>query len=475
MIRGAGASSETREVIDGQQWHGYSSRHFVIYTAGAGSAGLETLQRLERLRLFFEKANLIENSSESKLQLIAFNSEKEYSLYRINPGACAFYQRTPSSDFIVMQDLATEHSEVAMHEYTHFVFEHAGFKLPLWLSEGLADLYSSTVFRDNLAIVGANPADREVSLGNQSLLDLTTLITINADSPYYRESEKMALFYAQSWAITHMLAISRDYSAGFSSFLKLISAGVPAPESFQTAYHKSLAQISSDLDVYIHRNRWPEQTFRYDPTTTDTFTKLETAQAQVDLALAEIAAANPQKRLSAQASLQSFALKYPDNPKPEERLGYLALQENRFEDARLHFAAAVGRHSTEPEVIFYLAHLNLTRGVSREESISLLERVLELRPEHYNARLELGFAATKEKRFETAAAALSGIKDLQTEHAYAVYYTLAYCYTQLNNDASARSYAVRAQRAATNLKDSEQAANLLRFVGEASTAETAVR
>ncbi len=98
----------------------------------------------------------------------------------------------------------------------------------------------------------------------------------------------------------------------------------------------------------------------------------------------------------------------------------------------------------------------------------MLQRVLELRPEHYNARLELGFTAAKAKRFEVAAAALAGIKDVKAEHAYVVNYTLAYCYTQLKDDNSARSYAERAQKAATNSKDLEQAANLLRFVGQAS-------
>ena len=190
-----------------EQWQGFSTEHFILYTTSPEKAAFDTLAQMERLRLFFEQIKLIDNSATKRLQIVAFRSEKEYESYRVNPGACAFYLRTVNSDFVVMQDLAPEHAEVALHEFTHYVFEHAGFKLPLWLNEGVADLYSSAIFRDRLAIIGGDAADRLPSLRNRSLLNLNTLLAVDADSPYYREPEKMALFYGQSWALTHMLAI----------------------------------------------------------------------------------------------------------------------------------------------------------------------------------------------------------------------------------------------------------------------------
>ncbi len=300
MVRAAGDLDQPKSLQDYglQPWRGFSTAHFVLYTTDSEPAAIDTLQRLERLRLFFDQSNLIDNSSKSKLQVIAFNSEKQYDFYRINPGACAFYQRTPNSDFIVMQDLAPEHSEVALHEYTHFVFEHAGFKLPLWLNEGMADLFSSTIFRDHMAIVGGDAADRLPSLQNQALLDLKTLISVDANSPYYREPEKMALFYAQSWAMTHMLAVSRDYSSGFNSFLKLMSTGILVSDAFQTTYHKSLPEVSKDLEEYVRRNRWSAQIYHFDAPALDTPRELKTAQAEADFALAEVLAANPRKGLN---------------------------------------------------------------------------------------------------------------------------------------------------------------------------------
>jgi Flp pilus assembly protein TadD len=464
------AGSESSE-----QWQGFSTEHFVLYTTSPEKAAFDTLLQMERLRRFFEQIKLIDNSTKTRLQIVAFSSEKEYESYRVNPGACAFYQRTANSDFIVMQDLAPEHAEVALHEFTHYVFEHAGFKLPLWLNEGVADLYSSAIFRNRLAIIGGDAADRLPALREHALLDLNTLLAVDANSPYYREPEKMAIFYGQSWALTHMLAISRNYSPDFFSFLSMISNGASASQAFQSVYHKSLGDIGGELYAYTQRNHWSDGSVAFDPKAFNPPAKIATAQADVDLALAEIASANPHKGAAALASLQSFTAKYADKPQAEESLGYLALQENRLEDARVHFRAAVARHSDDPEVIFYLAHLNLTLGGSREEIIALLQRVLELRPEHYNARLELGFTAAKAKQFAVAAAALAGIKDLKAEHAYVVYYTLAYCYTQMTDDDTARSYAQRAQKAATNPKDVAQASNLLRFVGEATPVEVAAR
>jgi hypothetical protein len=45
---------------------------------------------------------------------------------------------------------------------------------------------------------------------SQHWLDWNTLFAVDRESPYYNELDKMSIFYAQSWALTHMLMLGKD-------------------------------------------------------------------------------------------------------------------------------------------------------------------------------------------------------------------------------------------------------------------------
>jgi hypothetical protein len=453
------------------QWIGLATPHFRLYTTNDESAAAAALQNFESARYFFEKSGIFRSVPTSVVQIVAFRSEQEYQSYGINPGACGYYQRTRRGDYIVVRDLAAEHHQIGVHEYTHFVFEHSGLTLPLWLNEGLADLYSSVAGSQGRVVLGRAPSGRLYALENQSWMDLPTLLAVGRDSPYYSQPRKMLLFYAESWALTHMLALSTDYAAAFPKFLESVSGGANPRDSLASIYGKSLDQVMADLHSYLSRRQLPTHIFDLDLAAADIQPKpLAAPREQVDLALADLTASSPNAEGAGAAALNSVSGRYPESPEPEESLGYLALRRNRMDEARLHFQKAVDRHSTAADVIFYLAHLDSAAGAPPGQVIDLLNRALQINPDYYDARLELGFVAAKAKKFDIATAALAAAAQLakvdnsHPEHAYVLSYTLAYCYAQLNQADRAREYAEQASRTARNPQDREQTANLLRYI-----------
>src|SRR5689334_6931668 len=58
--------------------------------------------------------------------IVAFRGEKEYKPYRINEFALAFYTGNQDRDYIVMQDISSEHYPAAIHEYAHLIINHSG-------------------------------------------------------------------------------------------------------------------------------------------------------------------------------------------------------------------------------------------------------------------------------------------------------------------------------------------------------------
>lgn len=452
-------------------WIGLATPHFRLYTTNDEKTAVEALQTFESARYFFEKSGIFRSVPTSVVQIVAFRSEQEYRSHGINPGACGYYQRTRRGDYIVMRDLDPEHHQIGVHEYTHFVFEHSGLVLPLWLNEGLADLYSSVAGQHGRIVLGRPPFGRLYTLENQPWMDLGTLLAVDRDSPYYRQPQKMLLFYAESWALTHMLALSQDYASAFPKFVESVSGGANPRDSLAQIYNKSLDQVATDLKAYLSRRQLPTHVFDLDVAAAQAEPRpLASPREQVDLALADLAASNPSAEAEGAAELNSVSGKYPDSPEAEESLGYLALRRNRLDEARLHFRKAVERHTRTAEVVFYLAHLDSQAGAPPEQVIALLNRALELNPDYYEARLELGFVAAKARRFDLATSALSAAAQLASgshphpEHAYVLSYTLAYCYAQLNQADQALEYGEKARRAARSGQDQEQTANLLRYI-----------
>src|SRR3954452_8935587 len=226
-----------------QRWTSLTTPHFEMYTNNGVGSGTKALETFERVRSFFLDNSPSKHAPDTPVRIIAFKSEREFEPYRPNDGAFAYYQRSRKRDYIVMQDLSPEHYRAAVHEYTHLIVEHSGLKLPIWLNEGLADLYSSMEPKGNQTMVGRPIEGHLIVLGNEKWLDLALLTSVRQDSPYYNERTKMQIFYAESWALTHMLALGKDYQAGFGRFLSSASAGADAEASFRAIYGKTLAQV----------------------------------------------------------------------------------------------------------------------------------------------------------------------------------------------------------------------------------------
>ena len=185
--------------------------------------------------------------------------------------------------------------------------------------------------------------------------------------------------------------------------------------------------------------------------------------------------ANPNTTNEGKLRLEALAAKYPDDPRCEESLGLLAMRNGLQDDAVQHFTKAMAGHSKNPDVWYGLAHLKITEGGDLDEAIALLQRTLAASPSHYNARMELGFAAAKNGQFDVAVAALKGIAKPRPEHAYVVTYTLAYCLNELHQGSLARSFAEQARKFAATNADQRQVAGLLSYLERVSSAGSGSR
>ena len=455
----------SQEICQAQQWINLHSSQIELLTSNSEGDGQAVFQLLEDAHEFFESESALSVTLKQPVRVFAFRSKDEYAPYRLNSSAFGHFLHSPNCDYIALQDIKPEHYEAALHEYTHYVVKQAGLQLPTWLSEGLADLYSSLELNEQQAIIGHLLPGRIAVLKTNSLMDLKTLLAVTLNSPYYSESGKLSAFYAQSWALTHMLSLDPQYSAQFSRFLQAVSSGVPSSDALLQVYGKSLEQVEADLKHY-----WPHMaantaSFHLPPRKSLTQLQIKPlSDEEKILALVDLLAAHPATAPEALRTLTELAKGSPNNPLIEEKLGYVAWNMSRVDDARSYFARAVEHGSHHPDMIYRYAVMQKQAGAPEEEVISLFERVLELSPDFDDARFQLALLQFNRQKFSTAAQLLSKLKIIKVEWTCTYYSIMAYCSLESGDMEEAKAFSEKARLSAQTASEQLQADRLLLYM-----------
>src|ERR1043166_7301618 len=171
-------------------WLRMKSANFELFTTAGEPSGRDLIRHFEQVRSFFAQAFKIQGSAAHPAVVIAFRSEKEYEPYRPNQVAAAFFQGGPAHDFIVMQSASSENYPVAVHEYTHLLVRESNLRVPLWLNEGLAELYSNLEPQGSKIIVGKVIRGRAQPLMTEKWIPLRALLAVGHDSPLYNEKSR---------------------------------------------------------------------------------------------------------------------------------------------------------------------------------------------------------------------------------------------------------------------------------------------
>lgn len=445
-----------------EHWLKLTSPHFTMYTTEDKAKAVDALRTFEEARGFFADNSPAKYAPGVTVQIIAFKSQEQYALYQVNKGSAAYYQRGHKCDYIVMQQLGRAYLPAAIHEYTHLFIEHLDLHLPLWLDEGLADVYSSLREKGGKLMVGEPPKQRLDALLALGPLDVRTLITATRESPYYTKPQQMAQFYATSWELAHMLLLGRDYRRNFPQFLTQVSEGKPVEQVFEDIYRKTLNDVNADLRSYLSSNTVAVTLFNIHPDEKQLQPQIShPPPLETDLVLADLLSTHRDTIEQARAQLTKLASELPDNPGVEESLAYMAWEEGRLDEAKKHFDAALRKGSHSPELLYnYSGLLHLLRAPPAE-IMNVLEQALALRSDFADARFRLGMEAARQGQCGVVIEALTVMKTVGPDRAFPVFSAESFCYWRLGNPAEARRLAQMARQYAKSPEEVQRAQNLL--------------
>jgi tetratricopeptide (TPR) repeat protein len=333
----------------------------------------------------------------------------------------------------------------------------------------MADLYSSLEPHGQQSMVGRPLESHVITLLRRPWMDWNVLFAVDHKSPYYNESDKMSIFYAQSWALTHMLYLSPSYGSRFSNFLLAVATGTPTPYAFQKVYGKTISEVAKDASNYIRQSSVHAALYNVTLQKTDLDTQVaELSDFQIGLALADLLGSRAETAQEAHQRLLELERQYQQSPDIEESLGYLAWQQNNIPETRKHFALAVDKGSKNVQMIYQYAVLDYSSGAPPKEVMAVLQKLIAVEPDNADAELLLANVEIGQHQYGAALSSISGIHTIKPEQAYNFFTIAAFCKANLHDPDGARRSAQRALQYAKTPSDRQQIDNLLNLLDQSN-------
>lgn len=348
-------------------WTSVRSKNFFL----VGNAGEKDMRkvaaRLEQFREVFTRL-LPGAKFETPVPttVIVFKSMSSYKPFNSGNNA-GYFQKGEDVNYIT---LTTELSgqnpySVIYHEYVHLMIDNTIGNVPTWFNEGLAEYYSSfDIEDDRKAHLGELIGNHLATLREEKLLPLRTLFAVDAYSPYYNESGKRGVFYAESWALVHYLILGNGgkHLPQLGTFMRLVGDKMKIDDAFQQAFQMDVAAMEKELKKYVEGTTFKMQvaTFEHklDFDSELKIAPLSDAEAEAYLGdlllhISNLDAAD--KRLQNALAMDSTLTM------AHASLGILRARQGQFAEARKNLQTAVAGDSNN-----YLAHYYYAYALSRE-------------------------------------------------------------------------------------------------------------
>ncbi len=351
------ASSAQSDNLALVQRHWFETRtaHFNIYSCGSPQEVYQLAARLEQFCETYTQLAGVAAVASPPIVVLAFpdyESMKPFlPLYQGQPSnVSGFFQRGSDENLIVLvlpgKHAAYRGMQVIFHEYAHLLFRHNDRLWPLWLKEGMADVYSTFEAAGYRARIGDPiPAYLEL-LQREPLLPLADLFAVTPDSSRYNERERQGIFYAESWLLAQFLMAGDvpGYTARFGHFTGLLREGQLPEPAFTNALETTLPAMEFQLRRYLQRGR-------FIPIQLVLSTNVSTYKTLVSRAMTPVEnyfrLGDELLRIDRLDTADTYFTQAqklaPASPLPYEGLGLLAAERDQHEDALRDLKEAV-RH-----------------------------------------------------------------------------------------------------------------------------------
>lgn len=349
-----------------QRWFEVRTAHFNLYSCGQTQEVFKLSARLEQFHDAYSLLAGAQAVASPPIVVMAFPDNQSMRpflpLYQGQPiNLSGFFERGEDENLIALALSGTNRVSLAVifHEYTHLLLRRNDRVWPLWLNEGMAEIYATFDATGHEVSFGLPIARHLRLLAETPFLPLADLFAVGHDSPQYNEREHQGIFYAESWLLTHYLMLGGGPArkAGLGELTRLLHQGQAPGQAFTNAFRTTLPAMEKELRGYLDRGQ-------FEPIHWTVGVDLSASRAAVTRGLTpaetSVRLGNLLLRIDRLEAAESFftdARKLaPASPLPYEGLGLLAAERHKSDEATRLLKDSFQRGSTN-----FLAHYTYAR------------------------------------------------------------------------------------------------------------------
>jgi tetratricopeptide (TPR) repeat protein len=244
------------------------------------------------------------------------------------------------------------------------------------------------VVRGNQVNMGLpNPGHLDL-LYRQSMVPLREILSMETN-PHVSDPDRVGIFYAQAWALTHLLMFGGN-AESLGKYIGMVEDGGDPGQAFVSVFGP-LEEMEKELERYVRQTRMPALKMKA-PEKIDAAAFAVAALSEADSAAARgnflVSGARPDAALP---HLERALALAPANALALESMGFYYYRKQQHDQAREWFSKAANVNSESFLCHYYLARLLMDGGGEGDEQAKeSLRRAISLNPSFAPAYADLG-------------------------------------------------------------------------------------
>jgi tetratricopeptide (TPR) repeat protein len=359
LIACSAASLSAREA----SWTRLDAGNFTILSQVSEKETRGWAVEFEQFHRGIDKVMRFDEAALQPVTVVLFRSQDDLRPYKLlEKGKPAdvdgMFFRSPLGNFIeaAADDEDERTRQLIFHEGVHWLTNVSDIPPPLWLDEGLAEVFSTFSIEGNLYTYGRVLPWHVLLLNRERMMPLKQLLEVQRGSLLYNESERTSIFYAESWAFVHYLLFSGrlEERSRFNELMRALRPGSDPDAAFRKVFGVDCAAMDGRLKEYLGSGSYTINRIKFDRAAVEqSFRVRPASRAEVNLAESSLlAAAN--RSAEALPRLRRITSEMPGNPAAWEAQGFAAYQTEDYDEAEDSFRRAAGLGSRNYFVYSFL-------------------------------------------------------------------------------------------------------------------------
>lgn len=381
-----------------ERWIEVRTANFRFFSNAGVSATRKVALDLEELRAVLAQLTEYELQSPLPTLIYVFNGQRSFAPYKYTRGGeparlSGYFLGRRHGNYIAIAADSRDASAIIFHEYVHYVAATNLWWMPLWLSEGLAELYQTFEVVGSTASIGLPIRSHLTLLRDRTLIRFPELLAADENSTLYHDHDAKGAFYAQSWALTHYLMLgSPERRRQLGRYLDLLQRGTAEPDAFRAAFATDYRTLESEVRAHLRGPRIPyfraEAAFDLDTS----FEVRGMAYADVLYRLGDLLAAQLPEPPEATAFFEAAVAVDNGHAAAWTALALAAERRADWASAAAAYRRAALSSPDDAATLYHWGQFLRGRGGDAAEAVEVLRRATEADPSFAPAWLELSSA-----------------------------------------------------------------------------------